>query len=121
MGRYICCGKNEDAFSTLEYNLITNRGHFRWPDWLPQTNLDINVLLKNYENELRGLKGQVQLVVGGPPCQGFSMAGKRTGNDIRNRLYNSYIKFVEILQPEMLFLKMYMGLRLDSISSIKVS
>jgi DNA (cytosine-5)-methyltransferase 1 len=95
--------KNKDAFSTLEYNLITNRGHFRWPDWLPQTNLDINVLLKNYENELRGLKGQVQLVVGGPPCQGFSMAGKRTGNDIRNRLYNSYIKFVEILQPEMLF------------------
>lgn len=95
--------KNEDAFSTLQQNLIVNRRHFQWPDWLPQTSLDINELLKNYEEELIGLRGQVQLLVGGPPCQGFSMAGKRTGNDIRNRLYNSYIKFVEIVEPEMLF------------------
>lgn len=95
--------KNKDAFSTLQQNLIVNRRHFQWPGWLPQTNLDINELLKNYEEELIGLRGQVQLLVGGPPCQGFSMAGKRTGNDIRNRLYNSYIKFVEIVEPEMLF------------------
>lgn len=95
--------KNEDAFSTLQHNLIVNRNHFQWPDWLPQTNLDINELLKNYEEELLGLRGRVQLLVGGPPCQGFSMAGKRTGNDIRNRLYNSYIKFVEIVEPQMLF------------------
>lgn len=95
--------KNEDAFSTLRQNLIINRGHFQWPEWLPQTNLDINVLLKDYEEELIGLRGQVQLLVGGPPCQGFSMAGKREGSDVRNRLYNSYIKFVEIVEPEMLF------------------
>lgn len=99
----VCCGKNEDAFSTLRQNLIINRKHFQWPDWLPQTNLDINELLMNYEEELMKLRGQVQLLVGGPPCQGFSMAGKRTGNDVRNRLYNSYIKFVEIIEPEMLF------------------
>ena len=95
--------KNEDAFSTLRQNLIINRKHFQWPDWLPQTNLDINELLMNYEEELMKLRGQVQLLVGGPPCQGFSMAGKRTGNDVRNRLYNSYIKFVETVEPEMLF------------------
>lgn len=95
--------KNEDAFSTLQQNLIVNRRHFLWPDWLPQTNIDINDLLTNYEKELMGLRGQVQLLVGGPPCQGFSMAGKRLGNDIRNRLYNSYIKFVEMVEPEMLF------------------
>ena len=95
--------KNEDAFSTFQHNLITNNDHFYWPDWLPQTNLDINVLLNDYKNELLELQGQVQLLVGGPPCQGFSMAGKRTGNDIRNRLYNSYIKFVKIVEPEMLF------------------
>ncbi len=70
-------GKNEDAFSTLRQNLIINRKHFQWPDWLPQTNLDINELLMNYEEELMKLRGQVQLLVGGPPCQGFSMAGKK--------------------------------------------
>ncbi len=95
--------KNEDAFSTLKQNLIVNKKHFQWPEWLPQTNLDINMIMKEYKQELAGLRGQVQLLVGGPPCQGFSMAGKRTGNDIRNRLYNSYIKFVEIVEPEMLF------------------
>lgn len=95
--------KNEDAFSTLRQNLIVNRGHFHWPDWLPQANLDINEVLEKYEQQLRQLRGQVQLLVGGPPCQGFSMAGKRTGNDARNKLYNSYIKFVETIQPEMLF------------------
>ena len=95
--------KNKDAFSTLQQNLIINREHFQWPNWLPQTNLDINILLKEYKDELTILRGQVQLVVGGPPCQGFSMAGKRKGSDTRNHLYNSYIKFVEILEPEMLF------------------
>jgi DNA (cytosine-5-)-methyltransferase len=95
--------KNEDAFSTLKENLIVNRAHFQWPEWLPQTNIDINDLLINYEKEIMKLRGKVQLLVGGPPCQGFSMAGKRKGNDIRNQLYNSYIKFVEIVQPEMLF------------------
>lgn len=95
--------KNIDAFSTLKQNLIIDKEHFQWPDWLPQTNLDINDILVNYKSELIGLRGQVQLLVGGPPCQGFSMAGKRTGKDTRNCLYNSYIKFVELVQPDMLF------------------
>lgn len=95
--------KNSDAFATLHHNLIVKGRHFKWPDWLPQTNLDINDLLNDYKEQLIGLQGNVQLLVGGPPCQGFSMAGQRTGKDIRNQLYNSYIKFVELVQPEMLF------------------
>lgn len=95
--------KNEDAFKTLRYNLIDNGAHFQWPDWLPRTNHDINELLENYSEEIATLRGNVSLIVGGPPCQGFSMAGQRTGKDSRNRLYNSYIKFVELVQPEMLF------------------
>ncbi|MBQ2901300.1 MAG: DNA cytosine methyltransferase [Agathobacter sp.] len=95
--------KNEDAFKTLRYNLIDNGDHFQWPEWLPRTNHDINELLENYSEEIAALRGNVSLIVGGPPCQGFSMAGQRTGKDSRNRLYNSYIKFVELVQPEMLF------------------
>ena len=95
--------KNADAFSTLKTNLIEDNDHFQWPDWLPQTNIDINVLLRDYEEELIGLRGQVKLLVGGPPCQGFSMAGKRKGTDVRNRLYNSYINIVKLVEPEMLF------------------
>lgn len=95
--------KNVDAFSTLKHNLILNNRHFNWPEWLPQTELDINELIKTYEKELIGLRGKVQLLAGGPPCQGFSMAGQRKSNDNRNQLYNSYIKFVELVEPETLF------------------
>lgn len=65
--------KNKDAFSTLEYNLINNKNHYNWPDWLPLCEHDINELLSNYLEELTSLKGKIQVVAGGPPCQGFSI------------------------------------------------
>ena len=95
--------KNQDAFATLNYNLIERGNHFNWPEWLPKASFDINTLLKEHKENLIELQGQVSLVVGGPPCQGFSMAGKRTGTDARNRLYSAYIEFVQLVKPEMLF------------------
>ena len=94
--------KNADAFSTLRYNLIDNKKHFHWPEWLPKREYDINELMKDYKNELFALKGQITLVAGGPPCQGFSMAGKRDKDDERNSLVKSYIKFIRMVQPEAL-------------------
>ena len=101
--------KNRDAFLTLEHNLIQKKKHFDWPDWLPQTNHDINVILKSYSNELKGLRDKVDLVVGGPPCQGFSSAGKRNEQDDRNKLIDSYIKFIRIVQPKIIFFENVKG------------
>ncbi len=42
----------------------------------------------------------VDLIIGGPPCQGFSIAGKRIINDERNKLYKSFIDFVEYYKPK---------------------
>jgi DNA (cytosine-5)-methyltransferase 1 len=95
--------KNEAAFSTLKYNLIERQPHFKWPEWLEVTNIDINELICSKRQELISLRGHVSLVVGGPPCQGFSLAGQRKKNDIRNQLMNAYIEFVKLVQPEMLF------------------
>lgn len=41
----------------------------------------------------------VDLIIGGPPCQGFSIAGKRIVDDIRNKLYKSFVSFVEYFSP----------------------
>lgn len=95
--------KNEDAFETLNTNLIENRNHFDWPNWLEKKNWDINELIDQHLDNLTQLKGKVDLIVGGPPCQGFSLAGKRDSEDIRNKLSESYIEFVKIIRPRMIF------------------
>lgn len=49
---------------------------------------------------------KINMIVGGPPCQGFSLKGKKLGlEDPRNFLFNEYLKFVEILQPEVFVLE----------------
>ena len=91
--------KSLSAFSTLNANLINKRKHFDWPAWLATTNWDIKELLDQKENMLAELKGTVDLVVGGPPCQGFSTAGRRREGDERNNLVHSYLNLVELVQP----------------------
>ena len=112
--------KNQDAFETLKYNLIDKRNHFYWPEWLEMKNWDINELLAVHKNDLENLSNSVDLIVGGPPCQGFSMAGKRQNNDIRNQLMHSYVEFVEIIQPKMLFFENVQGFTVDFKKNNKV-
>lgn len=101
--------KSKDAFSTLEYNLISKNSNFAWPDWLPKKNHDINNIIEEYEESLKSLRGKISLVAGGPPCQGFSMAGRRKEEDDRNKLIDSYIKFIELVQPKILFFENVRG------------
>lgn len=42
----------------------------------------------------------VDLIIGGPPCQGFSVAGKRIIDDERNTLYKAFVNFVRIFSPK---------------------
>jgi len=105
--------KSPDAFKTLEYNLIGKKKHFDWPDWLPKAHHDINEVLSNYTSQLKKLKGQVTMIAGGPPCQGFSMAGRRNEFDSRNDLINSYIKFVETVEPKLIFFENVKGFTME--------
>ena len=101
--------KSPFAFETLKANLINKKKHFNWPKWLPQTPHDINEVLENYKIELKELRGKVDLVAGGPPCQGFSMAGKRVEEDIRNNLVFSYIKFIDLVRPKIILFENVKG------------
>lgn len=91
--------KNDSAFSTLHANLVERRNHFVWPQWLTMTNWDIKDLLGQKTEAIAKLKGTVDLVVGGPPCQGFSTAGRRRESDERNSLVHSYLSLVALVQP----------------------
>jgi DNA (cytosine-5)-methyltransferase 1 len=104
--------KSPDAFKTLKFNLIDKKEHFKWPSWLPLKNHDIRQVLRQHEQNLLALRGKVDLVTGGPPCQGFSTAGKRDEADQRNKLINQYIRFIELVRPRILFFENVKGFTL---------
>lgn len=101
--------KSPDAFKTFNHNLIEKTNHFQWPNWLPKSHHDINEVIKNFPDELKSLRGKIDLVAGGPPCQGFSTAGRRVENDTRNKLIESYIKFIRLVQPKIIFFENVKG------------
>ena len=105
--------KSPQAFNTLSHNLIDKKKHFKWADWLPKTDHDINEVIENYSEQLKKLQGKVTMIVGGPPCQGFSIAGQRDENDERNTLINSYVEFVDLVKPDMIFFENVKGFTME--------
>lgn len=101
--------KNPCAYATLSHNLIKKKSHFDWPNWLPQTPLDIIEINEKFSEQLKGMRGTVDLVAGGPPCQGFSMAGRRVKDDIRNQLVFAYINFISMVMPKLILFENVKG------------
>ena len=47
----------------------------------------------------------IDLMVGGPPCQGFSLAGKRDTKDSRNILFKNYLRIAKVLSPKIIVME----------------
>ena len=43
--------------------------------------------------------GPIDCVIGGPPCQGFSLSGKRDIDDPRNYLFQDYLRVIDVIRP----------------------
>ncbi|MEZ5472139.1 MAG: DNA cytosine methyltransferase [Marinicella sp.] len=78
-----------DAIETFNYNHKNSKGIVA--DLL---NIDPQEIKTKYNIE------SVDLIIGGPPCQGFSIAGKRIIDDERNQLYKSFLRFVDYFKPK---------------------
>jgi DNA (cytosine-5)-methyltransferase 1 len=65
-----------------------------------------------YEGDIREFtpEGKFDLVVGGPPCQGFSTAGKGNPDDPRNFLWREYFRVVSQVRPLALLLENVSGM-----------
>lgn len=105
--------KSPDAFETLKHNLIDKGDHFDWVDWLPKRSYDIRYVIQKHKKNLQLLQGGVDLVAGGPPCQGFSTAGRRIESDQRNQLVKSYIRFIKLVNPKIIFFENVKGFTLE--------
>ncbi len=53
---------------------------------------------------------KIDIIIGGPPCQGMSLSGPRKFDDPRNKLYLSYIRFVEEIKPKAFVIENVPGL-----------
>lgn len=70
---------------------------------------DIRTISKKKFKELTGNK-KIDLIVGGPPCQGFSTVGTGNPDDERNHLFNHFLRMVKYASPEYLVIENVTGL-----------
>jgi DNA (cytosine-5)-methyltransferase 1 len=56
-------------------------------------------------------RARVDVLVGGPPCQGFSSAGKKSASDPRNSLFRHYVRILKHLKPRMFLMENVTGFR----------
>ena len=68
---------------------------------------DLTELEDNFFSEY---KGKVDVIIAGPPCQGFSMCGKREVGDKRNELFNEVVRAVKIINPKVVIIENVVGL-----------
>lgn len=92
------------AFETFKANFLDDpKGpvrRFEWPIWLESRAWAIDELLDVHAAELAGLRNDpIDLIAGGPPCQGFSFAGRRNAVDPRNQLFKRYLEVVGQIKP----------------------
>ena len=88
---------NKSLSETYERNFKDVRHLTR--DILSFDKKEIKELIKNEK---------VDVIIGGPPCQGFSIAGnigRLEKNDERNKLFLGYLNFVEIVQPQIFIME----------------
>lgn len=99
-----------DAFATYKRNIITRlKTQANWVPDIPISAHEVGSLLTNYRGELERLRGKIELLAGGPPCQGFSANGRRNPEDPRNELAARYLDLVDILRPPLLLLENVRG------------
>ena len=99
--------------STYIANRKVKKGHY----YIGDIN-KLNEELDNFKHIWEGLDGGVDLVCGGPPCQGFSNANRqRVIDDPRNGLYKAYLKFLSAVRPKVFIMENVKGMaqRIDEI------
>lgn len=103
------------AFKTFSRNFLSEEAanRFSWPDWLPKKHLDIRRVLREHSADLSSLRGSIDAIVGGPPCQGFSFAGLRRRTDSRNQLFRAYMKFVQLVRPSFVLIENVRGISIE--------
>lgn len=70
-------------------------------------NEDLTTMDEHYWDSYKGV---ADVIIAGPPCQGFSMSGRRKKNDNRNSLFKEIVRITSIIQPKYVVIENVVGL-----------
>lgn len=113
------CGGFSKGFEQAEFNIklgldlcedatLTFKHNFPYSKVI---NDDIsNITGESLLNMIDLRNGSIDVIIGGPPCQGFSVSGKRMIDDPRNKLYKSFVKMVNDIKPKVFVMENVLGL-----------
>lgn len=112
------CGGFSCGFERAGYNIISAVEYDKNIAKSYENNhKNVNVIaddIKNVDNNETFKLGSADIIIGGPPCQGFSMAGARNRNgfmdDPRNYLFKHYFNVVKIVRPKIFILENVKGI-----------
>lgn len=77
----------------------------------PAYERDIHIVSRNsIEADLGRALGDVDVVIGGPPCQGFSVQRRGSDTDTRNDLVLEYIRLIQDLRPRIFVMENVLGI-----------
>lgn len=93
---------NESALKTFKEN--HGNAEALMLDLFDHNNIDVIVKYLSDRNI------ELDVLIGGPPCQGFSIAGPRDMNDKRNSLYLAMVKLADRLKPQAILLENVPGM-----------
>lgn len=111
------CSGLSTGFSREHFNVLLGIDFFESAlKTFKENHLDSRTLNKNMKcvtgDEIKKITNnkKIHIIIGGPPCQGFSMAGKRQPNDPRNSLFMEYVRLVRELNPDFFIMENVRGL-----------
>lgn len=92
---------NKDAIATFNYNFKQAKGVC-----CNITDLKVKQIEKYFGNIKK-----IDVIIGGPPCQGFSSANRnKLEDDPRNKLFFEFVKFVDIIKPKAVVIENVRGI-----------
>lgn len=100
----LCYGMQAAGFNIMATNELVESYKDIYRKNFPSTNFLPNDIRAISTSDLSEYK-EVDLMVGGPPCQGFSLTGKRDVNDDRNTLFQDYLNIAKTVKPKIIIME----------------
>lgn len=111
IGLFSGCGGLDLGFKQAGYDLIWANDILKDACETYKLNIGDHIINKDITKVDLNTIPKADLIIGGPPCQGFSGIGKRDPNDNRSALVYSYLDVVNRIQPKVFLFENVTGLK----------